>query len=260
MRVERGKAAAPGFGDGRAFVYHLSFPLVPRHRIAPEAVAQEQARFDDAVGRAVERLEWLQRSAEATTESGGEVGHAAILARSLAIPYVTGVHDATARIAPGQRVLIDGQKGGVWVDPEPGALASFLRHKRSYDEQRTLALSEETHECVTRDGVRVLLQANIGRPEEVGQVAAHNLDGVGLFRTEYMFLDEWEPPSLGKRQFAEPPLHPVRFDLREILLIHARRAGVGTTLRPGIGQDVFSVNLVVQGVETIPRFCLRFRV
>ena len=63
-----------------------------------------------------------------------------------------------------------------------------------------------------------------------------------------------------KRQFAEPPLHPIRLDVRELLTIHTRCALVGAALGIGMGQDVLAADLVVQGVEAIAGFCLRFRV
>ena len=63
-----------------------------------------------------------------------------------------------------------------------------------------------------------------------------------------------------KRQFAEPSLHPIRLDVRELLSIHTRCALVGAALGIGMGQDVLAADLVVQGVEAIAGFCLRFRV
>src|SRR4249919_120615 len=63
-----------------------------------------------------------------------------------------------------------------------------------------------------------------------------------------------------KRQFAEPSLHPIRLDIRELLTIHARCALVGAALGIGMNQDVLAADLVVHGVEAIPGFCLRFRV
>ena len=63
-----------------------------------------------------------------------------------------------------------------------------------------------------------------------------------------------------KRQFAKPPLHPVRLNVREVLTIHTRCALVGAALSIGMGQDIFPADLVVQGVEAVASFCLRFRV
>ena len=63
-----------------------------------------------------------------------------------------------------------------------------------------------------------------------------------------------------KRQFAKPPLHPIRFNVRKFLTVHTRCALVGATLSVSLGQDVIAANLVVQGIEAIAGFCLRFRV
>ena len=62
------------------------------------------------------------------------------------------------------------------------------------------------------------------------------------------------------RQFAQPPLHPVHFDVRKVLTVHTRCALVGAALGIGMGQDVLAADLVVQGVEAVAGFCLRFRV
>lgn len=140
------------------------------------------------------------RIAAIVTERGGEVSHAVILARSLGIPCVTGVAKATREIAPGSRVLVDGQSGEVWVDPTEAQESDFARRKRRYDEATSIAVRAEDRECVTLDGERIWLFGNIGRAFDVAQVLEHKLDGVGLFRTEYLFLDEPEPPSLPRQR------------------------------------------------------------
>ena len=89
------------------------------------------------------------------------------------------------------------------------------------------------------------------RPEfAVGLGDEHSSDGV------------WSVSLLpeSKRQFAKPPLHPIRVDVRKVLAIHPRRALVGAALGIGMRQDVLAADLVVQGVEAIAGFCLRFRV
>ena len=89
------------------------------------------------------------------------------------------------------------------------------------------------------------------RPEfAVGLRYEHSSDGV---RSVSLLPER-------KRQFAEPPLHPIRLDVREVLSVHPRRALVGAALGIGVRQDVLAADLVVQGVEAIPGFCLRFRV
>lgn len=130
------------------------------------------------------------------TEIGGEAGHAAILARALGIPAVTGVPDATRHVRPGQRVLLDGQSAEVVFDPSPEREAAFGIRQARYNHATQRAASADRLDCMTQDGVKIGLQANVGRSNEVALVAQHRLDGVGLFRTEYLFLDERETPSL----------------------------------------------------------------
>jgi len=133
------------------------------------------------------------------TERGGETGHAAILARALGIPAVTGVTEATRIAVSGVAVLLNGLTGEVVFDPAPHQLADFIDRMHRYDAASRQAFSEEVRECITSDGARIELYANIGRPDEVDQIAAHHLEGVGLFRTEYLFIDDPHPPSLERQ-------------------------------------------------------------
>jgi phosphoenolpyruvate-protein phosphotransferase len=134
------------------------------------------------------------------TETGGETGHAAILARALGVPAVTGIADAMRVIRPDVPVLIDGRTGEVVLDPAPRQLEASVASKASYDLVTKTAVESQGRECMTRDNVKISLFANIGRPFEAEQVAEHNLEGVGLFRTEFLFLEEQAAPSF-ERQF-----------------------------------------------------------
>jgi phosphotransferase system enzyme I (PtsI) len=134
------------------------------------------------------------------TETGGETGHAAILARALGIPAVTGIMDATRRIIPNMLILIDGQTGEVVLEPVPEQLQTSIVNKERYDRVSKNVAEAEDRECVTLDGLKVQLLANIGRPFEANQVAGHNLEGVGLFRTEYLFLDEPVEPTFERQR------------------------------------------------------------
>lgn len=135
------------------------------------------------------------------TEEGGENSHAAILARALGIPAVTGVSDATKRIAPGTEVLVDGQSGRITVTPTAAATDDFRVLTREFATVGSAAVHDEFLDCVTLDGAKVTLLANINRPAEAALVTAHNLEGVGLFRTEFLVMDSSEPPDF-ERQFA----------------------------------------------------------
>ncbi|HTT12221.1 MAG TPA: phosphoenolpyruvate--protein phosphotransferase [Burkholderiaceae bacterium] len=136
------------------------------------------------------------------TERGGATGHAAILARALAIPAVTGVADATRDIPPGAELLIDGGSGVVSIDPPAQEAEHFSLRAQRYDQGQSAAITEEGLVAHTLDGATIGLYANIGRAAEAEDAVDHHLDGVGLFRTEYLFLDEPEAPSFEKHRAA----------------------------------------------------------
>jgi phosphoenolpyruvate-protein phosphotransferase (PTS system enzyme I) len=129
------------------------------------------------------------------TEYGNDTSHTAILARSLGIPAVFGIVDLTTHVRPGMRVLVDGVLGEVTLDPDEAQLQRFAERKRQDDHAGVTTGELELHPPVTRDGVGVTLRANIGRPEDVQQVRAHHLEGVGLFRTEFLFLEATDRPT-----------------------------------------------------------------
>jgi phosphoenolpyruvate-protein kinase (PTS system EI component) len=95
---------------------------------------------------------------------------------------------------------MDGQSGEVLLEPEPRHLDATITSKERYDRETKNALDAEGCESTTRDGIKIHLLANIGRPYEVPQVKEHHLEGIGLFRTEYLFLDEPVAPSF-ERQY-----------------------------------------------------------
>lgn len=128
-------------------------------------------------------------------ESGGRTSHAAILARAMGIPAVGSIPDAHTRIKDGDSILVDGQSGRVIINPTSGQATAFADAQRSFlDASRHL--EAELGPSQTADGEPITLLANLGRPEEVPQVHLHHLDGVGLFRSEYLFIQAPEPPEL----------------------------------------------------------------
>jgi phosphoenolpyruvate-protein phosphotransferase len=129
------------------------------------------------------------------TERGGESSHMAILTRSLGIPAVSGISNACLVIPDGAEVLVNGETGTVTLNPSKNTIDSFHVSKDKYNHDSTLTVEEEDKKCVTTDGVDVALMANIGRVEETEEVLKHNLDGVGLYRTEYLFLRSTSIPS-----------------------------------------------------------------
>lgn len=136
------------------------------------------------------------------TEEGGENCHAAILARALGIPAVTGVAGATSRIAPGTLLLVDGHSGRVTIAPSGATDDDFRVQTQEFADVASATVRDERLDCVTLDGTRISLFANINRPADAQLVTEHHLDGVGLFRTEFMFLDMHEPPNFERQASA----------------------------------------------------------
>jgi phosphotransferase system enzyme I (PtsI) len=129
------------------------------------------------------------------TDLGSRTSHAAIITRSLEIPAIVGLHDATEKLETGQHVLLDGSAGLLILDPAPETLARYeeLESKRN---QVTAKLKElrET-KSTTRDGRHIVLSANIELPSDVDAVAAHGAEGIGLYRTEFLYLNRQTLPT-----------------------------------------------------------------
>lgn len=129
------------------------------------------------------------------SEMGGETGHAAILARALGVPAVTGIANATRVIKNEMPVLVDGQTGEVVLEPARVQIQAARADQTLYDRVTRDAIAAEDRACETRDGVGVKLLANLAREFEVDEVVQHNLDGVGLFRTEFLYLNQAVAPD-----------------------------------------------------------------
>lgn len=127
------------------------------------------------------------------TDLGSRTSHAAILARSLNIPAIVGLHDITAKLETGQHVLLDGNDGWLIVDPTPKTLAEYaqIESRRAKVAAKLKELRETT--STTRDGRHIVLSANIELPGDVDAVQANGAEGVGLYRTEFLYLNR---PSL----------------------------------------------------------------
>lgn len=129
------------------------------------------------------------------TDQGSRTSHSAILARALQLPAVTGLQDATHRLRSGQHVLLDGFNGLLITDPTDQTLYEYgqivERHLAVQDRLREI----REQPAVTLDGSRIMLSANIEKAEESTEVAAFGAEGVGLFRTEYLFLNHSDSPS-----------------------------------------------------------------
>jgi phosphoenolpyruvate-protein phosphotransferase (PTS system enzyme I) len=129
------------------------------------------------------------------TDLGSRTSHTAIMARSLGIPAVVGLHDASEKLESGREVLVDGYNGLLILDPTPETLWHYgeLEHKRSLVAQQLTGLRET--KSMTRDGRHIVLSANIELPDEVEAAPRNGAEGIGLYRTEFLYLNRTTLPG-----------------------------------------------------------------
>ena len=135
------------------------------------------------------------------TETGGRTSHAAIICRAMEIPAVLSVEGATKNIKSGDLVVVDGSKGKVIVKPTDEELETYREAARKFAEDKAALEAFRGKPTVTADGKEVLLVANIGNPSDANAAIEHDCEGVGLFRSEFLFMDSQQLPS-EEEQFA----------------------------------------------------------
>jgi phosphoenolpyruvate-protein phosphotransferase len=135
------------------------------------------------------------RVAGVITEVGGPTGHAAILARSLGIPAVSGLKGVLNQVHTGDLIALDGRDGVVYVRPEPEVEAAYRKLQREYFDLRDRLIENRDQEAVTEDGDQVELLANINNAMEAESALHVGAVGVGLYRTEFLFLSHPSVPT-----------------------------------------------------------------
>jgi len=135
------------------------------------------------------------RFAAFVTDVGGATSHTAILARSMAIPAVVGLRGAREVIRDGELLIVDGFRGVIIVNPDERVLEEYRLRKTQIELERSKLKRLKKADPLTLDDVRVDLMANIELPDDVQAVKDNGADGVGLFRTEFLFLNRREIPS-----------------------------------------------------------------
>ncbi|NLO87030.1 MAG: phosphoenolpyruvate--protein phosphotransferase [Firmicutes bacterium] len=128
------------------------------------------------------------------TEIGGRTSHSAIMARSLEIPAVVGVGDLST-VANGDTVIVDGNAGEVIVNPDPAVLAEYQERRRTLEERKEKLRALKDLPAQTPDGKTFVLAANIGTPDDVDSALAYGAEGVGLYRTEFLYMDRADMPT-----------------------------------------------------------------
>ena len=129
------------------------------------------------------------------TEIGGKTSHSAILARALEIPAVLSIEGIVSKVENGQKVVLDGTSGHVFLSPDEATLAEYTEKREKYLEEKAALAAFIGKESSTADGRVVELCANIGKPEDALKVVECDGEGVGLFRTEFLFMDRPQVPT-----------------------------------------------------------------
>lgn len=129
------------------------------------------------------------------TEVGGKTSHSAILARALEIPAVLSIEGIVSKVENGQMVILDGSTGDVFLNPSEEEVATYSAKRDAYLEEKKALGKFIGQATMTADGKKVELVANIGTPEEATKVVECDGEGVGLFRTEFLFMDRTSIPT-----------------------------------------------------------------
>lgn len=129
------------------------------------------------------------------SEIGGRTSHTSIMARSLEIPAVVGAGKILNRIENSSSMIIDGTSGMIIIDPDEKTIKECQRLKEEFDKKKTLLKEYANKEAISRDGTRVKVYANIGSPADMPGVLKNGAEGIGLYRTEFLFMENTNFPT-----------------------------------------------------------------
>ena len=129
------------------------------------------------------------------TEIGGKTSHSAIMARSLELPAVVGVKDALKELADGASIVMNGEVGEIIIEPDADTLKDYREKREAYLKEKEELKKLIHEEAVTEDGHKVELWGNIGSPEDIDAVLEAGATGVGLYRTEFLFMNSDHLPT-----------------------------------------------------------------
>ena len=129
------------------------------------------------------------------TETGGRTSHSAIIARALEIPAVLSVANSCSALRNGMTAIVDGSKGVVISEPDADVLAEYTAKAEEFAAEKAALEAFRGKETVTADGIKKILACNIGSPDDVANALDHDAEAIGLFRSEFLFMDATELPS-----------------------------------------------------------------
>ena len=129
------------------------------------------------------------------SDIGGKTSHTAIMAKSLEIPAVVGLENITENVKNGDIVIVDGTSGIVYVNPSRSVLSQYLREQKKLEKFNTELQELKTLPAQTKDGHRIELGANIELSDEIPAVLSYGAEGIGLYRTEYFYMNRQDLPT-----------------------------------------------------------------
>lgn len=187
------------------------------------------------------------------TEKGGVTSHTAILAEALGIPAIVSIKDTLQEIKDGDELIIDGKEGLVVIEPDDETKNAYTERKFKLEREMEELRKISTLPAVTKSGKRIEVAANIGSPKDVNKALEMGADGVGLYRTEFLFLDRNSPPT-EEEQFEAYKIVLEKFNGKPVII---------RTLDIGGDKEIPYLNLEKElnpflGVRAI-RLCLRSR-
>ncbi len=177
------------------------------------------------------------------TSLGGPISHTAILARSLGIPAIVSVHNATRYVRPGEELIVDGKRGVLVVGPDKRLIAEYRRRQREIAREKRELNRLRLSPAVTRDRHTVRLMANIELPADVKAAVQAGAQGIGLYRTEFLFMNRPAPPDEEEqfraytkvvRALPRKPVTIRTLDLGADKQVDGGRSGV-VTVNPALG-------------------------
>jgi phosphotransferase system enzyme I (PtsI) len=192
------------------------------------------------------------RFASFITDVGGATSHTAILARSLAIPSVVGMEHARSMIRDGEQLIVDGARGVVIVNPDQRVLEEYQLRKNQIELENSKLKRLKTARSQTLDGIDVQLYANIELPGDVAAALEGGAEGIGLFRTEFLFLDRGDMPDEREQYEAYKKVvkgmegRPVTirtFDLGNDKDLHPDEPGGRVKTNPALGRRAIRLSL-----------------
>lgn len=129
------------------------------------------------------------------TDAGGRTSHTAIIARAMGIPAVVGLNDITADVDPGELLIVDGNRGLVIIDPDEETLKNAQQIQREQSRVEADLIEIRDLPAITKDGVKITMYGNIEFPSEVADCIKYGAEGIGLYRTEFLYLSKEREPT-----------------------------------------------------------------